>query len=460
MSISNVNFGATAFKQLNERDLNKRREIHFGNSKPEDVLSWKENVEKKPLTIDFLIKPITPALKKLFNAVPKTELHLHLSGSTPLKTIRDIMRQNGVPEEKIMEDTNISPNFHGLDDFLKTYYKVAWVVKTPEHFKKAAYQICMDAADENVKYLEIRTSAIGKEGKPEEIIQAVEDGIKAAQKDLKTNGFDQKAKIIVLMQRHHSETEAMEHVKLAESLANKPGSLVVGVDLAGPEAGFPITFFEKPIKYAKNAGLKVTLHAGETRGSNYQPNEKLSPIFGEQPVVLSGAQSIQKAVEYGADRLGHAVHLYDDPKVALEVINKGIAVESPPKCNVQLESVNAYETHPIKRMLDDGVMVSLSTDNRTISGTDLDNEIEQLYKHRVLTDWNDLKKLIINGAKSVFLPEAEKQQLVQDFTTELKQIETTPEYKTVIDKYLTPAKKAVAFAGTKLKQALANQKAA
>lgn len=460
MSISNVRFGAAAIQQHKERELNKRSELFFGQQQPVDVLSWKENVDKKPLTIDFLIKPITPALKKLFAAVPKTELHLHLSGSTPLKTIREIMRQNGIPEEKIMEDTNISPNFHGLDDFLKTYYKVAWVVKTPEHFRKAAYQICMDAADENVKYLEIRTSAIGKEGNAEGIIKAVESGINDAQKELKAKGYDQKAKVIVLMQRHHSADEAMEHVKLAEKLSKQPGSLVVGVDLAGPEDGFPITFFEKPIKYAKQAGLKVTLHAGETRGSYYKPTDKLIPIFGEEAVSLSGAESIKKAVEYGADRLGHAVHLYDNPEVALEVINKGIAVESPPKCNVQLESVNAYETHPIKRMLDDGVNVSLSTDNRTISTTDLNNEIEQLYKHRVLTDWNDLKKLIINGARSVFLPEAEKQQLVQDFAKELQKIETTPEYKAAIDKYLTPAKKAVAFAGSKLKQVFGAQKVA
>lgn len=425
-------------KQIQFRGVNKQSGA--------DVLTWKGKTEEP----ETKLNPITPLLHNLFKSLPKTELHMHLSGSTPVKIIRDIMREKGMPEKEIMEQTTFDPNFHGLDDFLRVYYKVAWVVESPDHFKRAAKQICLDAADENVKYLEIRTSVIGKGGKPDEILQAVTDGINEAKNELKAKGFEQKAKIIVLAQRHHAPAESLEHAKIAENWSKKQGSLVVGFDLAGPEDGFPISFHEEAIRYAKQAGLKVTLHAGETPGSHYRPNEKLSPIFGDKPVDLEPCQSMRLALDYGTDRLGHGVHMYDDPEVAKEIIEKQIPVESPPKCNVQLGSVASYAAHPIKKMLDDGVNVSLSTDNRTISSTDLTEEYEQLYKHNVIASWSDIKKLVMNGAKSVFLPPEERAELIKHFEKELKAIEVNPVYNEVIEKYLTPAQKALSFMGKKL----------
>jgi adenosine deaminase len=419
-----------------------------------DILDLQSNKPEKEK-----VNPVPKVLERLFAALPKTELHLHLSGSTPIKVIRDIMREMGKPEKEIMEETTFDPNFHGLNDFLATYYKVAWVVKTPEHFKKAAYQICMDAAKENVKYLEIRTSAIGKDGDPNDTLQAVTEGINQAKEELAAKGFNQKAKIIVLAQRHHGADESLAHAKLAEQWAKKPGSLVVGFDVAGPEDNFPISFHEEAIRYAKNAGLKVTVHAGETPGSHYIPNEKLAPIFGTKEVRHEPSESMKLAIDYGTDRLGHGVHLYDDPEVARIVKERQMPIESPPKCNVQLGSVDSYQAHPIKNMLDDGMLVSLSTDNRTISSTDLTNEYKQLYKHNVITDWDDIRKLVMNGAKSVFLPAQERDQLIKDFENDLQKIENNPVFSEAIDKYLTPYKKAVTFMGKKFAESLRKQAA-
>ncbi|MGD9579913.1 MAG: adenosine deaminase [Vampirovibrionia bacterium] len=455
MSISHVRFLGDNFERQKNSTPNQKALNRGLRPLKSDLVSFKRNVEQEAVNE----KPVLPILHKLFSALPKTELHLHLSGSTPVSVIRDIMREMGMPEREIREETDFNPNFEGLDDFLKTYYKVAWVVKTPEHFKKAAYQICMDAAKENVKYLEIRTSCIGKEGNPDHILQAVTDGIRMAKSELSAKDFDQKAKIIVLAQRHHGLEESMAHAKIAEKWSKMPDSLVVGFDLAGPEDGFPIVFHEEAIKYAKNAGLKVTLHAGETPGSHYKPTDKLESIFGSKPVDMEPVESIRKAIEYGTDRLGHGVHLYDDPEVLKMVVDNQIPIESPPKCNVQLGSVKSYKDHPIKKMLDDNVLVSLSTDNRTISCTDLTSEYEELYKHDVINSWSDIKKLVINGAKSVFLPQQEKQELIKDFEADLAKLERTPAYKDAIDKYLTPARMAVSFVGLKL-SAMFNNKAA
>jgi adenosine deaminase len=498
MSLSLMNVHGLKINSQNKRSQLITKNDSFvafrGNSVPSltpqldgDVVQFSNKASSK----DKLNK-ITPELHQLFEKLPKTELHMHLSGSTPLSTIREIMRENGMSEEEIAEATDIDPNFEGLDDFLKTYYKVAWVVQKPEHFKKAAYQICMDAAEENVRYLEIRTSAIGKGAPADDILQAVSDGINQARKELSAKGFDQKARIIVLSQRHHSPLESMKHAVLAEEWAKKPGSLVVGFDVAGPEDGYPISFHEMAIKYAANSPhLKVTVHAGETPGSKLvapkkKPGEELSEkdqkkleAFGNLEVAtineLAGAndaasdirkvnkgidvqyvpsESMKKAIQYGTDRLGHGVHIYDDPEVFRTIKEKQIPIESPPWCNVQLGSVDSYQAHPIKKMLDDGINVSLSTDNRTISSTTLTREYEELYANKVVTDWNDIKNLVINGAKSVFLPPHEREQLVKDFEQDLENIENNPVFSEAIDKYLSPARKAITFAGRKLADAI------
>lgn len=371
---------------------------------------------------DLGLKPIPLPLHKLFQALPKTELHLHLSGSTPIGYIKEIFREEGYSEAEIQEKTKIKDNFDSLNDYRATYARVAWAVKTCEQFKEASYRICIEAAKENVRYLEIRTSLLHKQNSPDEILQAITDGINKARNELKDKGFRQSSKIIVLAQRTGSPEESMNHAKIAADWVKKPGSLVVGFDIAGNEGDRPIYMHKEAIRYAMEHGLKVTAHAGETAKSG----------------DLTGAQSVKTAIDLGVDRLGHAVFMFDDPAVLKEVVDKQIVVESCPTSNVQTSSVKDYEHHPIKQMLDAGVNVALSTDNRTISKTTITNELEQLYSHNVINSWVDIKKLVMNGVKAVFLPQDEKQAIIQKFENSLKELENKPLFKRMIDEHLTP----------------------
>jgi adenosine deaminase len=429
------------------------------NVAPSRMISFKSSNNDTFSKNSEALNTVTPELHKLFKSIPKTELHLHLSGSTPKVTMKEILKEEGKSDEYVEKETNFKTEFKHLDDFLESYYKVAWCVKTPEHFKKSAYQICMDAADENVKYLEIRTSCVGKEGNPDEILQAVTDGITQANKELAKKGYQQEAKIIVLAQRHHSPIESFQHALIAAEWARKPGSLVVGFDVAGSEFNYPITLHKTAIEFAKSAGLKITIHAGETPKSIYEAFEKEIPIFGTNKIKLTAADSIKNALDYGADRIGHAIHLYDNSDLVKRVRAENIAIESAPRCNVQLNNVTSYQDHPIKKMLDDNLLVSVVTDNRTISDTTLTREFEELYKHNVITKWDDRKKLVLNGAKSVFLPEKEKKKLVNDFEQELKTIEKNPEFNKVINQYLSTGLAVVAFLGHKIKNTFNNKAA-
>lgn len=422
--------GNTRVKSTYNRELinkNGSNPIFLGvNNLFKNCISFKSQQDTTSFSYerkgDMGLKPIPLPLHKLFLALPKTELHLHLSGSTPIDYIKEIFREEGYSEADIKEKTKIKDNFDNLNDYRATYARVAWAVKTCEHFKEAAYRICIEAAKENVRYLEIRTSLLHKQNSPDEILQAVTDGINKARNELKTKGFRQSSKIIILAQRTGSPDESMTHAKIAAEWAKKPDSLVVGFDIAGNEEDKSIYIHKDAIKYAKEHGLKVTAHAGETHKSG----------------DLTGAQSVKAAVNLGVDRLGHAVFMLDDPAVLKGVAKKQITVESCPTSNVQTAAVKDYEHHPIKQMLDAGVNVALSTDNRTISKTTITNELEQLYSHNVINSWVDVKKLIMNGVKSVFLPQDEKQEIIKKFENSLKELETKPLFKRMINEYLTP----------------------
>ena len=400
------------FKKQNVVSFNSRTVLNTNKS---DTISFGNRSHNRK-------KDIPAPLHSLFKALPKAETHLHLSGSTPIGYVKEILKEEGLPKERIIEETKIANSFVSLEDFLKTYYRVTRPIQSTKHFREASYQICMEAAKENVKYLEIRTGLLNKKETPQEILQSVADGINQAKQKLASKGFNQTAKIIVLAQRTGTTADSLAHAKIATEAIKRPESLVVGFDIAGDEAKVPAYVHAEAIKYAKDHGVKVTLHAGET------------PKSGD----LTAAESIKNCIDLGADRLGHAVHIFDDPAVLKEVVDKQIPVESPPKSNIQTKAVKSYSKHPIKDMLNANVNVSVASDNRTISKTNITNEFEELYKHNVINNWTDIKKLVMNGVNSIFAPENEKKALVAEFEKSLKTIESNKFYQGVINNYLTP----------------------
>lgn len=516
MSLSLVSFTQSVAENKVKKPLRNKmafgdsaKVVSFKGSPTEDLIGWHSSVIKTQLPRGKEINILPDPLRKLLEAIPKTELHLHLSGSTPRHLIREIYETTPQKDGRILTSPEIDAKmacikeeYADLNDFLfNGYYVVAWTVQTPEQFKKAAREICLEAARENVKYIEIRTSLIKKDSDPQEILKAVADGIEEARVKLEKEGykevpagFKQTGKIIILSQRHKSGNESLLHAKEAVK-GRDAGYPVVGFDLAGSEADYPVVLHREAIEYAKAHGLNVTIHAGETDSSSFlNPAREKDPatvakkdegdikefkddlikMFGPnylevikqkhavgQPLIsLTPYESMQKALSYGADRIGHAVHIMDNnassAKIFSEMKQRQIPIESPPKSNVQIKAVDTYQAHPIKKMLDAGLNVSVSTDNRTMTTTDVTNEFAQLYLHGIVKNWNDIKTLTINGIKSAFLPEQEKQKLVKEFEADLQRVESTPLHQQAIKDYLTPA---VAFLGRKL-NALFNPKAA
>ncbi len=370
-------------------------------------------------------RTIPPDLKRLFKKVPKTDLHVHIGGSTRKKDIRTFMKENGISQKDIPKLMHlIKPTYENIADILDGYYKVPKHVFTPSQFKRATFGIVQEAADDNVKILAPRTSILNKGGEPKEIVEAVEEGLREGTAWVKENkSYNIPAYLTTLAQRHDKSKDSLKSAKLTIELAQRPDSMIRSFDLAGDESKHSIEEHAEALKYIKKEGPQVGVsleaHAGETKFSGN----------------ITGAQSIRKAIELGVDSLAHALRLLDDDELKKYVIDKQIPVQMPTWSHVQIKAVDSYPEHPIKKWLDEGMNINLVTDNRLMSQITLREQLEQLWANDLITTWEDIKKLTVNGIKAAFISDIEKQLVLKETETEFALLEK--QFAQTIEKYLT-----------------------
>jgi adenosine deaminase len=400
----------------------------------QDTLDLKNQLKKvPPLSIeaaDSVIydfqqeNPIHPLLSSLFVALPKAERHVHLGGARPKRIIRKMLERNGLDDETIAKLTGTPERFKNLTHFNTFYDILATGAKEPQQLRIATYLICKKAAEDNVKYLALRIGLADETETPDTILNAIRQGISEAKEDLSKVGYTQQVRVIVAAKRHGRKGEdikaivarAMKDAKLAVHYAkHDPDKLVVGFDIAGDESRYPLYHFKDVIHYVKQQGLPVTVHAGET------------PMSGN----ITGAASVNLALEYGVNGIGHALFATHDAQVMKRLKATGTIVESCPTSNVAIGNTS-WKTHPIRTFLDAGIPVSVCTDDPGVFKTKISKEYERLYKHGLVTSWQDFKTITRNAAKGVFLPASEKKQLIQSFERQLQALEQNPLYQPVI----------------------------
>ncbi len=396
------------------------------------VLFGKEKGEKEEGKESSAYAPSVPqALQNLFRQVPKSENHLHLRGSTPKKILEECMKENGLNLGKIRAALNmLRSDYFDLTDFLNTYRVVPSQVKTPDQSRRAAKALVIEAGKEHVRVLEVRNSVIRPGGAdPEGVVLAIEEGLREGQAWVKTNlNRTIYPNLIISAERSHSPEEALAHAKIAIKMGDRtqrPNSLVRGFDISGDESHYALTRFKEAIDYFNQHKAKhnmgLTIHAGETPMSE----------------ALTGVQSIKKALEYKADRLGHALQAVHDPKLKQLLKEKKIPIELCPWSNVQVGYVEPYKTHPADDFLDNGLNISASSDNRMMSQIDLTHQLGQLWGHGIVKHWDDVVKLTLNGIEMAFLPETEKALAKKEAIAEFKELETR--YAKTIARYLPKA---------------------
>jgi adenosine deaminase len=344
--------------------------------------------------------PLPPVTEKLLHALPKTDLHCHLDGSLRLETILDLAGKQGV---RLPADTpdGLARAIHrgeicaSLEDYLTAFDVTLAVLQTEEALFRAAHELALDCAAENVRYLEVRYSPVlhTRQGlKSTAILEAVLEGLRAAKRE---TGI--KSNVIVCGIRH---MDPQTSVRLAELAVAYKGKGVVGFDLAGAEEGHPARRHQEAVQLILDNNVNVTIHAGEAYGP----------------------ESIAQAVHYcGAHRIGHGVRLRENGDLLNYVNDHRVPLEMCPSSNVQTRSVADFESHPLKFYFDFGLRVTVNTDNRLITDTTATKELQVIHEKMGFT-LSDICTVLVQGFKSAFLPFREKQDLLRKVNAEIAQV--------------------------------------
>jgi adenosine deaminase len=336
--------------------------------------------------------PLPPVTQELLEALPKTDLHCHLDGSLRIGTILELAQEQKVklpadtPEAlaRAMHQGQICAN---LEDYLTAFDITLSVLQTEESLFRAAYELALDAARENVRYLEVRYAPVlhTRRGlKPTTIVDAVLDGLRRAKREVGV-----KSNVIICGIRHIDPVTSLRLAELAVAFKNRG---VVGYDLAGAEEGYPSKDHQAAFQLILDNNVNVTIHAGEAYGP----------------------ESIAQAVHYcGAHRIGHGVRLRENGDLLNYVNDHRIPLEMCPSSNVQTRSVADMKSHPLKFYFDFGLRVTINTDNRLITDTTSSKELWVAHREMGFT-LEDLVTVVVQGFKSAFLPFREKRDLLED----------------------------------------------
>ena len=346
------------------------------------------------------LRPLLPVTDELLRALPKTDLHCHLDGSLRLGTILELAQQQGVrlpadTPEGLAKAISMGIQCQSLEHYLLGFDVTLSVLQTEDALFRAAHELALDCAAENVRYLEVRYSPVlhtRKGLKPTTIVDAVLEGLRAAKRE---TGI--KSHVIICGIRH---MDPQTSVRLAELAVAYKGLGVVGFDLAGAEEGHPAREHREAIQLILDNNVNVTIHAGEAYGPD------------------SIAQAVHKC---GAHRIGHGVRLRENGDLLNYVNDHRIPLELCPSSNVQTRSVTDFENHPLKFYFDFGLRVTINTDNRLITDTTITKELRIAHQRMGFT-LEDLCTVLVQGFKSAFLPFREKQDLLRQVNAEIAEV--------------------------------------
>lgn len=332
--------------------------------------------------------------------LPKVDLHYHLDGSISPTTLIEIASEENIklPTFNLQELTRYiqaGESCKSLKDYLTKFHIPQMCMQTATALRKIAYSAIADVAKHNVKYMEVRIAPYlhTKNGLTiEEVVSGVLDGLIRAEKE-----FGIIARVILICLRDHPIQKNMEVIKTAGKFLNDG---VVGVDLAGNEANYPPLMSRQVFELAKNYNIPITIHAGEAAG------------------VKNIYDSI---ISLGATRIGHGIRLKDDPELVKLIKDRGITLEMCPTSNIQTKSVDSWKEHPFREYYNKGILVTVNTDNTTVSNTNITREYKILVE-KYSFSFADLKKITYNAVNASFINDDVKTKIREVIKEEYYQL--------------------------------------
>ena len=334
-----------------------------------------------------------------YRALPKVELHRHLEGSLRLDTMVDIARQHGItiPADVLRLSTLVQVQEEDkftFQNFLSKFNTLRMFYRSPDAIHRITHEAIEDAAKDNVRYMELRFTPVALSRAERFPLHDVIDWVLSSAKEAaKKNSVI--VRLIASVNRHES-TDLAEQVAWLAAEHVQDG--LVALDLAGNEAEFPSQPFYGIFKEARQAGLHVTIHAGE----------------------WGPAMHVEEAIEQiGAERVGHGVRVLEDKNIIALARERGTAFEVCVTSNYQSGVVGSLDTHPLMSMLDSGLNVTINTDDPSISRITLSHEYYTVCEDLQMPQ-NTLRQRIVAAAQAGFLAKDEKEKLVKQLNKDLK----------------------------------------
>ena len=313
--------------------------------------------------------------------MPKAELHCHLDGSMQLELVRKLSGNAQITQADLQAEEDCK----SLAEYLEKFDIPCSCIQTKEGLRAASHALLEDVAKENIKYIEVRyapafstNEGLSLRDTMESVIKGLGDGYQ---------DFGVYANVIVCAMRHIS---VEDNIQMLESARELLGEGICALDLAGDEAAYPTSNFVSLFEQARKWDMPFTIHSGET----------------------GSVDNVREAYNLGAKRIGHGIALCQDEELMKEYAKRGIGLEMCPTSNLQTKAVSSWDNYPLLYFLENGLKVSVNTDNRTVSNTTLTKEYEMVYKS---CDYNDeiIHTLQTNAIETSFADDDIKQILWQ-----------------------------------------------
>lgn len=338
------------------------------------------------------------SLHNQLQALPKVDLHRHLEGSLRLQTLAEIALEHGIdlPSYDIDDLRPFATVKNEPPDFQRFLQKFRFLRKfypTQAAVQRIAYEAVVDAAQDNVKYLELRFNPIAlsrAQGFPlNQVAKWVCETVAQAERDQ-----DIHVNLILQIGRDEDLDTAEQIAEVALAHRDKG---IVGLDLAGDEILYPARRFASIFQQARREGLHITVHAGEA----------------------GGPENVSEAIELlMAERIGHGIRSIEHSGVLELLREREVALEVCPTSNLQTGVVSRLGYHPLPDLLDLNLRVTLNTDDPSVSDTTLTDE----YRVTMLTmrvTMEQIKRMIIMGIENSFQTPDERQRQKARFKQEL-----------------------------------------
>lgn len=286
------------------------------------------------------------------------ELHLHLDGSLRPETVWKLAKEQNIKlpantVDEVRDQMQVPEDCRTLEEYLTRFDLPLLVLQTREALERAAFELTEDLAKEGVTYAEIRFAPqlSIKGGMTQE--QAVEAAIEGVKRGMEQYPSIRVGLILCCMRGEDNEEWNLQTVETAKKYL---GDVVCAVDIAGAESLYPTERFAPVFEKVREYGLPSTIHAGEA----------------------AGPESMKTALAFGAKRIGHGVAAVEDPELVRRLIEEQITLEVCVTSNYQTKVVPSIEAHPIRRLFNAGVRVTVNSDNRTVSNTNVRKELDIL----------------------------------------------------------------------------------